>query len=280
MTIGHPDFLEHVAPAPPTFLQALGPFGAGGNWGPVNVLVPSGGSYHLAIFPTLSTEFCCTDVTISHLDSRGIPTWQDFFGGVLVGNALAGFSGNCNAAIVRGNIYGNTLQISGTAASSAFLNAVVPGHAFTAAGLSVNVYTTPFALADPQPHVAAAAADVNSFTSITPQSVLFAGNALAIPHASSSALLPVLAYAGPVTMELTQLGNIAAGNILATLTGYTVAGGSGNPIVTRRYQPLPNGATQLFQVQLAPMLHTFQITNNDPAVDSSTYLAMLAGKAA
>lgn len=280
MTIGHPDFLAAVAPSPPQFIQALGPFGTGSNWGPVNVQVPTGGSYHLAIFPTIGADFMCTDVIISHLDSRGIPTWQDFFGGVLAGNGLAGLQANCNAAVVRGNIYGSTLQISGTCASSAYLNAVIPGHAFTASGLNLNVYTTPFALADPQPHVAAAAANINSFLSQTPQTFLAMMSAAVVNFGTTFGPLPVLTYAGPATVEIEQEGVAAGGNMLLTLNEWTVAGGSVNPINPRRYKPLPNLTSQIFQIQLHPMLTTYSVINSDGAQNSTVYLSISAGKAA
>ena len=280
MTIGHPDFLSTVSPAPPQFITAMGPFGAGGNWGPVNVPVPSGGSYHLAIFPNISTQFACTDITVSHLDSRGIPTWQDFFGGVLVGNGLAGLNGNCNAAGVRGNIYGSTLQISGTAAASAFLNAVIPGHAFTASGLQINVYTTPFALADPQPHVSAAAADVNSFLSATPPGFLAIISGGAVNFGTTFGPLPVLTHAGPVTLEVEQEGVTTGTNMLMLVTSWTVSGGSANFIMQRRFKPLPNLTSQLFQLQLQPFLHTYSIVNSDGAQNSTVYMSMTAAKAA
>ncbi len=282
MTIGHPDFLAAVSPAPPQFITALGPFGPGGAWGggPFNVQVPSGGSYHIAIFPNLNTAFMCTDVTISHLDSRGVPTHQDFFGGVLAGNGLPGLQGNCNAVILRGNIYGSTLQISGTAAASAFLNAVIPGHAFVATGLTVNVYTTPFALADPQPHVAAAAADVNSFLTVTPQGLLAVMNSPVVTHATSSAFVPVLAYAGPATLEIEQEGVTTGGNVLLNINGYAVAGGSANIINPRRYKPIPPNQNLTFQLQLQPLLHVYSLTNNDGALDATVLMSLTAAKAA
>ena len=280
MTIGHPDFLEHVAPAPPAFVQALGPFGAGAAWGPVSVLMPSGGSYHLTIFPTTSTEFACTDIVISHLDARGIPVYQDFYGGVLCGNGLAGLQGNANAAVVRGNIYGNTLQISGTLASSAYLNAVIPGHAFTAAGISINVYATPFALADPQPKVTAAAADVNSFLQLTPQSQIAIVNAASVVHATTLGPLPFLAYSGPATIEITQEGVTTAGNMALIVNGYTVGGGSGSIVSPRRYKPLPNLTTSIFKPDLQSLLYAYSIVNTDAAQDSTVYMTVAGSKAA
>lgn len=280
MTVGHPDFLAAVSPAPPQFIQPLGPFGPGGSFAPVSVQVPTGGSYHLAIFPTDNTKFCCTDITVSHLDSRGIPTWQDFFGGVLCGNGIPGLQGNCNAAILRGNIYGNTLQISGTAASSAFLNAVIPGHAFTAVGMNINVYTTPFALADPQPHVAASAANINSFLSVTPQGLLAVISAAAVNFGTTLGPAPFLAYAGPATLEIEQEGVASGNNVTLIVSGYTVAGGSANVIHPRRFKPLPNLTTQLFPLQLNPMLHTYSVVNSDGAQNATVTMSLSAGKAA
>lgn len=280
MTVGHPDFSPAVLPAPPQFIQALGPFAAGAGWGPVSVQVPSGGSYHLTLFPFHAAQFACTDIIINHLDSRGVPVYQDFYGGVLMGNGLAGLQGNCNAAVVRGNIYGVTLQIQGTTASSAYLNVVIPGHAFTADGININVYTTPFALADPQPKVTAAAADINSFTQLTPQSQLAIANAAPVAHASTLGPLPFLAYSGPATIEITQEGVAAGGNMALIVNGFTVAGGSGSIISPRRYKPLPNLTSQIFPVQLQPLLYAYSIVNTDGAQDSTVYMTVAAGKAA
>lgn len=275
-----PDFAPAVSPAPVTFLAAKGPFGAGAAWGPFTVNVPSGGSYHLAIFPANTNQFVCTDIVVSHLDSRGIPTMQDFFGGVLAGNALPGLQGNCNAAVVRGNLYGNALQISGTAAASAFLNAVVPGHAFTATGLLMNIYSTPFSLADPQPHVSSAASDVNSFLSTTPQGLLAVINAGPVAAGGVIGPFPVLAHAGPVTLEIEQEGVTTGTNMLLTLNAYSVANGSANIISPRRYKPLTNLTTQVFQTQLTPLLHVYEVLNNDGAQSSTVYMSLTAAKAA
>lgn len=275
-----PDFLPAVLPAPAVFLAALGPFGAGGNWGPSNVAVPSGGSYHLALFPSLSTEFVCTDVTVSHLDSRGIPTYQDFFGGVLVGNATGGVAGNANAAVLRGNLYGNTLQISGKTASSAFLNAVLPPGGFTAAELSVNVYSTPFALADPQPKVTVAAANINSLVSNTPQTVIAQMNDAAVAAATSTALEPMLAYAGPAVIELLQVGIAAPGNAQLLVNEYTVTNGSAAPWARRRVRGLATGQYAVFPVNLGPLLRCYQFINADPANAATVDMLVTGGRAA
>ena len=275
-----PDFAPAVLPAPAVFLAALGPFGGAVNWGPVNVTVPSGGSYHLALFPAVSTQFCCTDILVSHLDSRGIPTWQDFFGGVLFGNGNAGVEGNNNAAICRGNLYGNTLQISGQSASSAFLNAVIPPGGFTAAGLAINVYSTPFALADPQPKVTVARANINSFLSVTPQTVLAQMNDLAVAAATSTAVEPMLSYAGPAVLELMQAGIAAAGNAQLFMAEYTVANGSGAPWARRRVRGLANGQYTVFPLNLGPLLRTYQFINADPANAATVDMMLTGGRAA
>lgn len=275
-----PDFAPSVLPAPAVFLGAFGPFGAGGNWGPFNVAAPSGGSYHLALFPSLSTQFCCTDVLVSHLDSRGIPTWQDYFGGVLMGNATGGVAGNANAAVCRGNLYGNTLQISGTTASSAFLNAVLPPGGFTAAGLLLNAYSTPFALADPQPKVTVARANIGSFLSTTPQAVIAQINDLAVPANSNSAVEPMLSYAGPAVLELLQTGIAAAGNAQLLIAEYTVVNGSGSPWARRRVRGLASGQYAVFPVNLAPLLRTYQFINSDPANAATVDMLLTGGRAA
>ena len=280
MTIGHPDFLEAVLPAPPRFIAALGPFAPGGGFGPTNVQVPMGGAYELALFPTTSTEFCLADILVSHLDSRGVPTFQDSFNGVLCGNGLAGNAGNCNAAICRGNIYGTTLQISGTLASNAFLAAVFPPGPFTAAGLDINVYTTPFALDDPQPKVTVAAANIASFTSITPQSTLAVMNGVNVAHSTSTPQLPMLAYTGPVSIDILQQGIAVASNAILVVKSFGVVAGSGPAMSQRQYQGIPNNQYVTINTNLPPALNTYVFTNNDGANAATVYLAVTAGKAA
>lgn len=275
-----PDFAPAVLPAPAVFLAALGPFGAGGSWGPVNISVPSGGSYHLALFPSVSTEFMCTDVLVSHLDSRGIPTYQDFFGGVLAGNATGGVAGNANAAVCRGNLYGNTLQVSGTTCTTAFLNAVLPAGGFTAAGLLMNVYSTPFALADPQPKVTVARANIGSFLSTTPQNVIAQINDLSVAAASSTTVEPILAYAGPAVLEITQTGIAAPANAQLYIAEYTVVNGSGSPWARRRVKGLTTGQYYAFPLNLGPLLRTHQFINADPANASIVDMILTGGRSA
>ena len=276
----YPDFTPAVMPAPATFLKALGPFGAGANWGPADIPVSSGGSYHLALFPSVTTEFCCTDVLVSHLDSRGIPTYQDFFGGVLCGNATGGVAGNANAAVCRGNLYGNTIEVSGTVAASAFLNAVLPPGGFTAAGLLLNVYSTPFALADPQPKVTVARANIGSFLSVTPQTVIAQINDLAVPANSNSAVEPMLSYAGPAVLEMLQAGIAAPGNAQLLIAEYTVVNGSANPWARRRVRGLATGQYAVFPLNLAPLLRTYQFLNADPANAATVDMMLTGGRAA
>lgn len=275
-----PDFAPAVLPAPAVFLTAQGPFGAGGAWGPFNVAVPSGGSYHLALFPSNSAQFCCTDVLVSHLDSRGIPTWQDYFGGVLMGNATGGVAGNSNAAICRGNLYGNTLQVSGTTCTSAFLNAVLPSGGFTATGLLLNVYSTPFALADPQPKVTVARANIGSFLSTTPQTMIAQMNDASVAANTSTTVEPMLAYAGPAVLELQQTGIAAAGNAQLLIAEYTVVNGSGAPWARRRVKGLASGQYVVFPLNLAPLLRTYQFINSDPANAATVDMMLTGGRAA
>lgn len=280
MTVGHPDFLGAVSPAPPQLVTTLGPFAAGAAWGPTNVLVPNGGSYHLVILPTNTSNYVCTDVIVNHLDSAGNTVYQDFFGGVLAGNGLIGSAGNANAAVCRGNIYGVTLQIAGNAAASAFLNTVIPGHAFTATGLSVRVYTTPFALNDPEPKVTSSAPALFSFVSGTPNGLLAIMNATPIAAATLQNNLPLLAYSGEVTTEILQTGPAIAADVILTLSGWGVAFGSGGAVTIRRYSNLTANTPFLFRSSLPSLLWTYSFNNTDPANATTVYLSVSAGKAA
>ena len=280
MSIGHPDFLGAVSPSPPQFLAALGPFGGGVAWGPVSVPMISGGSYQLIVFPIQTADFQCTDITVTHLDSRAVPVYQDFFGGVLCGNALPGVAGNANASVCRGNIYGNTLQISGLSATAAFLNAVMPGNAFVGTGLNINVYSTPFALDDPQPKVTVAAAQVAAGTGLTPQGLIAAMTDQSVAISTTTPAKPFLSYAGPAVLEITQVGVTTGANCNMRVLGYTVANGSAAPVTRRRYQPLANQQVNVFQVNLAPMLHTWVFQNSDINAAAVVDMLLSAGKAA
>lgn len=281
MTIGHPDFLGAVSPSPPLFLTGIGDFAAGGTWGPVNVKMPQGGSYEFNLFAITETSFMVTDVTINHLDSRGFPSYQDFYAGVIAGVGLPGGAGGAQSAILRGNLYGNTLQISGQLASSAFLNAVIPGHAFTASGMRGNVYSTPFALADPQPKVTAAAPSVGvTAPNLTPASLLATMPGTGVTHATTTAAVPLLNYHGPALLDIVQSFIASPGNAVFTINGWTVSNGSGAPVTIRRFPNLANNVPSQFQLNLAPMLHTFTFQNADPANDAIVWASIHAGKAA
>lgn len=281
MTIGHPDFLPAVSPSPPQFITGPGPFAAGTTFGPVLAAMPSGGSYLIDLFPTTEASFCIVDITINHLDQRNFPSYQDFYGGVIIGNGLPGGAGNCQAAVLRGNVYGPTLQISGQVASSAFLNAVIPGHAFVASALNrVNVYSTPFGMTDPQPKVTATAAAVQVGTGLSPQGLLATMPDVGVGVSTTTPAVPVLAYTGPAILDIVQAFIASPGNAIFTINSWTVANGSAAPIAIRRYPGLSNGNPFQFQLDLVPQLHTYTFQNADPANAAIVWASIHAGKAA
>lgn len=276
----YPDFAPAVTPGPVTFLQSLGPFPAGATWGPVNVTVPSGGSYHAAVFPTTAGQYCCTDVAVGHFDRNNVATWQDFFGGVLLGGGGGGVGASTGATILRGNLYGTLLQFSGNACASAFLNAVLPAGGFTATGLKINVYSTPFSLTDPQPKVTASQANLHSFVSSTPELALAVMNETVIAANTTGGTEPVMPYAGPAVLEITQTGIAAAVNAQLHIQEYTVTNGSGAPWARRRIKGLAAGQYYAFPLNLAPLLRTFQFINADPANAATVDMVLNGGHAA
>ena len=275
-----PDFTPSVTPGPVTFLASLGPFPAGATWGPVNVKVPTGGSYHLAVFPTTQGQYCCTDAVVGHFDVNNVSSYQDFYGGVLLGGGGGGVGASAGAVILRGNLYGTLLQINGNACASAFLNAVLPAGGFTATGLKINVYSTPFSLSDPQPKVTVSNPNLHSFLSATPQTALAVMNDTVVAANTSSGVEPVMAYAGPAVLEITQTGIAAAANAQLLINEYTVTNGSGAPWARRRVKGLAAGQYYAFPLNLAPLLRTFQFINADPANAATVDMVLNGGHAA
>lgn len=271
-----PDFAPSVAPVPATYIATAGPFAAGGSWGPANVRMPGGGSYHLNIRPLILADYAITDLGIGHFDPRGVAAYQDYYGGILLGEAGGGGFASAGSAIVRGNLYGTSLQLIGNLATSAYINAVIPTGGFTATGITIDVYWTPFALSDPQPKVICATADLASLVSNTPQVTLALANELNVPAASGSLVNPVLPYSGPATLEITQTGIAAAANAQLVVNEYTVGNGSAAPWARRRVKGLATAQYYSFPVYLAPLLRTWQFINAD-AANAATVDMLLTG---
>lgn len=272
----YPDFTPAVSPLPATYVTTLGPFAAGASWGPVAVQLPAGGSYHLTLRPTVLSNYCCTDMFVGHFDTRGVASYQDYYGGVLFGQGGGGSFASCGAAIIRGNLYGVSLQLSGSTCATAFLNAVMPSGGFTATGFSIDVYVTPFALPDPQPKVTVTSPNLHSFVSDTPQTALGVMNDTAVAASSTTFAEPVMAYAGPAVLEITQTGIAAAANAQLLISEYTVANGSATPWARRRVKGLASGQYAVFPLSLAPLLRTFAFVNADPA-NAATVDMLLTG---
>ena len=260
-----PDFAPAAQPAPASYVTTLGPFAAGAAWVAPAVNMPAGGSYHLVLRPVTLADYCVTDVIVGHFDSRGVSNFQDIYGGVLFGQNGGGNYASCGAAILRGNLFGVQLRLTGQTADSPFINAVIPPGGFTATGFTIDVYSTPFALPDPLPKVTVTTSNLHSLTSDTPQSSLANVRDLNVAASGSSFVEPVMAYSGPAVLEITQTGIAAPANAQLVVNEYTVANGSGTPWTIRRVKGLATGQYYAFPVALAPLLRTFQFLNADPA---------------
>jgi hypothetical protein len=182
--------LSGITSSAPKLLQQLGTFAAGATWGPVTVQVPNGGAYMLAL--TAAGVNGGSDITVDHLDSAGNVVYEEFFGAIIQSNLTTG------PTLVRGNVQGPTLRISGHACNSAFFIAAT-GSVIAASAVTINAYSLPFSLANDVPKVMGA-----GFGTGTVAGLLLTADGVAVALGVTTPIGIVQPYAGPATISLRQ----------------------------------------------------------------------------
>jgi hypothetical protein len=274
---GHPDWISaNSAPIPVLVDQILGQ--APGGYGPFTIDCTSGGAYILAVSAQFPAELSMVDVTVEHFDVAGNLVYTDIFGAVPVGGTGTTVISLPGPTILRGNIYGSSIVISGAVASSAYLTAVTGVGGLTASNIDISVYILPTGLSDPEPKMCNGSVILAGYTAPTPGGLLQGVSGKVIPISSNSGPLLCAPYSGPATLIYEVSGAAAIiSDFVIQLLFYTVAGGSGSylqiPIV-----PTAVNITYALDIDL-PASGTFLKLINNNAANTETFNVSLIAQA-
>jgi hypothetical protein len=276
---GHPDWQPvNSTPIPVLVAQLTGL--ASGVWGGDSVDVSSGGAYLLSVAPSNVSDTGCTDITVNHYDVLGNLVYTDFFGGVVSGSFPLGMPIYNGPTLVRGNIYGSVLKISGQTATTAFLNAVLSSSSAAASSVDINMYIIPNSLADPEPKVSNGNGDFATIGGAIPGGLLISAPALSLGPGVTSGPFPVTPYAGPASLIMNQTGDATTPNELELkILGYTVAAG-GTIVLEQSFRNAVVTQTYGYDLDLAAYLNIYEIINHDGAQTSVSNITLIGQKSA
>ena len=277
--VGHPDWQPSNS-TPISVLIAEETGIAVGAWGPYTVNVSSSGAYNLSIQAVTQADVLLTDVTIKHLDIAGNTVHSDFFGAVMNGSGLSPGLQLPAPTILRGNIYGSQLVISGKIATSAQCNSILNTSGLVASVLDWYLYVLPNGLGDPEPRINSGLAELGSFTYSTPGGLLVSEIALAVALGTTSASFPLVPYSGPAALYLFESGlSTTPLNAQFHLNGYTVGGGN-VPIYSQTYRTPADVTPYVFNIDLPQCLTILTIQNSDGAQALTATCNIIADKSA
>jgi hypothetical protein len=272
---GHPDWIAaNSAPIPVLIDQISGQ--APGGYGPFTIDVTSGGAYILALSAQQAANLGMADVTVEHFDVAGNLVYTDIFGAVPYGGTGTTVIQMSGPTILRGNIYGSSLQITGAVASSAYLIAVTGKAGLVASNLDINVYILPSGLSDPEPKMMNGSVSLGAATFPTPGGLLLGFSGLNIPLSSNSGPLVCAPYSGPVTLQYVfSGGGFVANDCIVQLLFYTVAAGSG-AYMNMEFVPAGQVTPSVFDINLPSNLCIVKVTNSNAADACTANLSLIA----
>jgi len=199
---------------------------ASGVWGPfTNALPAACGSYLIAITPGTPADPFCSDFTVDHLDDNSNIVHTDFFGAAyggswpgsdIVGSAIQ-MSG---PTLLRGNIYGTQLRISGLKAAAAMLNTITGSSGIIMSGFTYRLYTLPYNVPDAMPKMSNGSASLLA-QGDSPSNLLAAFVNFPLT-AGSTISSPIVPYAGPAVLNCRCAANPAS----VEMQEYSVANGT------------------------------------------------------
>jgi hypothetical protein len=276
---GHPDW-QPTQNTPVPVICGTETGLAPGTWGPFSIPVSSGGSYLLALSAVTSGEAGFTDVTIKHLDTAGNTVYVDFFGAVQVGGILLLTPNLMGPVMIRGNIYGSELSISGQVATSSWIDTVFGVTGETASDVSFNAYVSPLTLSEPEPRVSCGNPELVNSTDPIPGGLLSAFDSVGISTSSTAGPFALVPYSGPATMEYYMGGAVTVPtNVLVQIAQYTVAGGTGS---FSRFilSPAAMKVGYEMDIDLPACLNLIQVSNNDATNSLTANLIIVAERTA
>lgn len=225
--------------------------GVGVTFGPLPFTFLTGAAYQLVFTANTPANACMADITIKHLDSAGTVVYEEDY---TIG---LGSLGNFSPVIVRGNLCGKTIQVSGTVATGAQINALPFGTGpFTGTGLVMGVYSLAQPLSPPTPKI---------IPSNTTSGILAAFQALSLGAGASSIVVPVFSYMGTAIWDVFTA---VAGNGRASVQFFKVATGA-TPQGVWRIQN-DGKVADWEEVEMIGLLGGFQVTNQAAGVVAVT----------
>jgi hypothetical protein len=276
---GHPDFIPYGS-TPVAVLVAQDLNVGTGAWTMPDISVTSGGAYLIAIGAHTLANVVISDVTVQHVDVNGLVIYSDFFGAVMNGNGIPAQLTLPNPTILRGNIYGSVLRISGLVATSAQINGIMGVAGLVASNLDVNVYIIPINLSDPDPRMSNGGANFGGATGISPGSLLQVYNGTVIPFGTNTGINPIIPYSGPAKLCLRYSGALATGvSLRITLNGWAISNYP-NSIFSMNFSGAAQFVGEEFDINIPSCLVTTLIGNADPAVNATVNCTLVADRTA
>lgn len=214
----------------PASVGSVPAFNANTSWGPFTFNMAGAAAYTIALTPNVMANSAATDITVQHLDASGNLILQEFFGAIPCGTWIP--AGTSAVTLVRGNLYGTSIRISGQSASQAFVNALSP-LAETVTGLSINVSSLPHELAAGAQKLVPSYAGAQNLV----QGQLWYSGPLGINCPGGSTLNQGFLgiTEGPVITTFRYTGSLTAvTNARLIFSFYSVAAGSAQPVSIMR----------------------------------------------
>lgn len=277
---GHPDFIPtNSTPIPVPVGQSLNvPVGT---WGPITLTVTSGGAYAIAIQAHTPANIMLSDVTVQHIDYNGVVVFTEFFGAVPSGGVGSLFLNLAAPTLIRGNIYGSQLKISGQVANTAYVQTLFTALSPGASAADIFFYTLPNGIGDPDPKLSNGGATLPNFANPTPGNILASFVSFAAAFGTNTGHVCCVPYTGPAVLHLQQQGvSTTPINLRCILQGWTVAGGATIPIWQQTYATTAIVVGEDFDVVIPACLTTIEINNTDGAQNATVNCNLTGNRAA
>jgi hypothetical protein len=225
--------------------------GVGVSFGPTVYTFPTGAAYQLVLTANTPSNACWADIRIEHLDSLGTSIYEEDY------SVGLGSLGNFSPVIVRGNLCGRQLRISGTVATGAQINALPFGNGpFTGTGLIMGVYAIAQALSPPTPKI---------IPCNTTAGILQGFQAISLGAGASSIVVPMFTYMGRAKWDAFSA---TAGNARGSIQFFKVSSAA-TPQSVLRIQN--DGKVSMWEeIEMLGMLAGFQVTNQGAATANIT----------
>jgi hypothetical protein len=254
--IAQQNALAGIGVSTPQIVVAQQQFVTNAAWGPINASFPFGGSYEL-VFSTPGTSSQISDVLVQHVDNAGNVLYAENF------TVATGAIGNFNPVIIRGNLQGPKLIISGTTCSTAYITALgLINGPFNAGPLNMTVYGSSLPVSETRPKMVPSNVQGGIIQEI---------EGVSLAAGASQGPVPMPSYAGRAICDVFSPGTLGR----MTIQGFRVSGGS-TPQFTMRLNQIGTGSTAVNEIIIPQFFCTFLILNGDSVARTINAHAMAA----